>query len=627
MSAELGSSLNPRDFVPGDPAAIREDASALTAVADRLDDAVARLSSIQADGWTGAAGDAFAERAHEHVKRWKLAAGAYRSGAQDIGTYADQLDGAQRQAQIAIDLYEAGESARIAWEAKPKKAAASSGQGRVSTSLVTDPGAGDREEARQLMLAAQRTAAAEAQVAQDKLAGRAKQLDGLNDTILSPLKTTTAATVSLSSGVAALLRRSSTTELLMLLYTQPELLTRLTPEEAAAWWQGLGGSFDAEGNYLPSLVQSSLILAAPAVIGNLNGLPYGARDQANRIWLEQQLAAARTAAEPYSSIPMRGPAPGAVEAETRLAALQNILDTLNTDAPGERFLIALTGDVPPLAQIAVGNLDTAQNVSYLIPGMNTFTTDMDGWTTAAQNLYNQLHDLNSTGSFAVVAWVGYETPPVPVMGGLDFGVMTGDYARAGADRLATDLAGFNAATSGHDATLNVVAHSYGTTTSATTLAENDLGITNYVMVGSAGIEPAVGGADAIYADHVYAAQADDSYPWVSGDPWAWQGRLGSGRDNPIEDAFGATVMGADGEPGNHELHATTAHDATSGTNGGDDAYGYLEADTESLRNVARALLGEPELITPDQAPVYDPNSPYLPGNPYSGFYTGRSMQQ
>ena len=59
MTAVLGSSTKPRDFVPGDPAGIRADATAWTAVADRLDSVVSGLKTAEVDGWSGKAADRF----------------------------------------------------------------------------------------------------------------------------------------------------------------------------------------------------------------------------------------------------------------------------------------------------------------------------------------------------------------------------------------------------------------------------------------------------------------------------------------------------------------------------------------------------------------------------------------
>lgn len=411
----------------------------------------------------------------------------------------------------------------------------------------------------------------------------------------------------------------SPTDLLILAHTHPELFEQLRksppdPTEVAEWW-----------SELEPAAQAALIAGAPAVIGNLNGVAYGARDKANRIELDRQLDAARSEFErrqkqawASNTLP-----PEFIDAETRLLALENIKDALVAET-GDRFLIALTEDLPPLAQVTIGNVDTADRVSYLVPGMNTYTSDMSGWSKAAQNLYDEQRYLDGSHSSAVVAWIGYKTPPIPVFGGLDFGVTMGDYARTGGERLAADLAGFNAVAAGRDVSLNVVAHSYGTTTAANTLAGCDYGVDNFVMVGSAGIEPAIDGAAGIHAANIYAAQADNSLPGLSGDPWAWGGRLLSGRDNPVDADFGAIVMGADGEPGSSEVQPTTAHDAVAGSPK-DDAFGYLERGSESLWNVAAATTGHPEKITEDQPSSYDPYSPYMPGNPYNTYVPQESV--
>ncbi|WP_152998250.1 alpha/beta hydrolase [Curtobacterium luteum] len=100
-------------------------------------------------------------------------------------------------------------------------------------------------------------------------------------------------------------------------------------------------------------------------------------------------------------------------------------------------------------------------------------------------------------------WMNYRAPAAPPA---SWGVLHGDAARAGATRLADDLAGFRA-TRADGPTLNVVGHSYGTTTGADALHGTGVHVDNFVAVASAGIEGDVGGAKGIDADHVYAGQA------------------------------------------------------------------------------------------------------------------------
>ncbi|WP_412882042.1 alpha/beta hydrolase [Curtobacterium phoenicis] len=125
------------------------------------------------------------------------------------------------------------------------------------------------------------------------------------------------------------------------------------------------------------------------------------------------------------------------------------------------------------------------------------------------------------------------------------------------------MAGFRA-TRTDDLTLNVVGHSYGTTTGADALHGTGVHVDNFVAVASAGIEGDVGGAKGIDADHVYAGQATSGLPTkdVNDNPrdqYAWLGRLGSGRDDPMDSSFGATTFGTNGgDPS--EGHQTTMHD-------------------------------------------------------------------
>ncbi len=67
---------------------------------------------------------------------------------------------------------------------------------------------------------------------------------------------------------------------------------RHAARDRTAWWDGLGGRGSA-GEH--SAAQDALITALPAVIGNLNGVPYWARDQANRLSAQRAYAQASEA--------------------------------------------------------------------------------------------------------------------------------------------------------------------------------------------------------------------------------------------------------------------------------------------------------------------------------------------
>lgn len=339
------------------------------------------------------------------------------------------------------------------------------------------------------------------------------------------------------------------------------------PKVIADWWDSLGGR-DGKGSASKhSDAQQALVDGVPLLIGNLNGVAYWARDKANRTTLESQLkTASGQDAVAYKNI------------KTSLRKFNGV------------SLITLQPDHPPLAAVAIGNLDTAENVTYVVPGMNSDTPNTTVVERAAYDLRRQ-QSTWSKESTAVVAWLNYRTPAGPPA------VLHGDMARAGAERLGDDLAGFNATrgdTKGH---LNVVAHSYGTTTSSITLADRDYGVDNWVSAGSAGIERDIPAAADIHADHVFVAQAprsigDDGLLGKKGDGWSWLGQMGSmTRHDPASSSFGGTYLPTAGVPRVPDMHGVTTHDPLANSASRPNSYGYFDMNTESLDNMARATTG------------------------------------
>ncbi len=376
-----------------------------------------------------------------------------------------------------------------------------------------------------------------------------------------------ATAVPSTGSVLGMLSGLSASELLAVLEARPGLVERLraeNPDAVHEWWSGLDRS-----------AQHALALGVPNVIGGLGGVSYWARDRANRILLDRAITDARTAPEQVG----------------RLTALEEIRDALKPRRGVVRQLTVFENGDRPLAAVSVGDLDQAVNVTYSVPGMNTRGADMQLWARGAQNLYDEQGLVGGPSARAVVAWIGYETPTEVTVG-------SGDLARAGGDRLVDELEGFNATRNGRDVELHVVGHSYGTTTAANALSAKDLGVASFTMLGSAGIEPSIGGADGLHAGQVFAGQAQNVFPVIEagkGDEWAHVGRRVSGRDNPMEPGFGATSFGVDGEP-DKDLHQVTAHDPLM-PYGAENGWGYLDKDTESLQNTALTSTGQPERLT------------------------------
>ncbi|WP_414171919.1 alpha/beta hydrolase [Clavibacter tessellarius] len=339
--------------------------------------------------------------------------------------------------------------------------------------------------------------------------------------------------------------------------------------------------------------QRTLIRHSSALIGNLDGVDYASRDAANRRQLKAEIATERAAVAAH---------PEDADAHDRLTALTAIHEALRAKGGPRRTLVSLTHRDPPLAAIAVGDLDTARQVTFTVPGMGTYTDDMQLWTETAQNVYDAQASVGAPAAHAVVAWIGYRTPTP----GID--ATLGDSAERGAPLLASEIQGLWAARAHGDlSNVSVIAHSYGSTMAADALAARDLDVHSFVMLGSAGIEDGIDDARDLHARHVYAGEAAD-------DAEAVWGRLS--RQDPRAPGFGATVIQVDGDP-SRGLLPVTGHAPVLHSRWNDDprsaawttiqdptlrkqeyaaherSFGYLDAGTESLRNAAIATTSHP----------------------------------
>ena len=383
------------------------------------------------------------------------------------------------------------------------------------------------------------------------------------------------------------------------------------PTQVAAAWDKLT---DSE--------REQLILAVPWVIGNLPGLPFSVRDAANRRALE------------YYAVHR-----DLLGTDSRTAVdelLKIIVAAGGTPPPVQVVALDLSREVPMVA-VGYGNLDTADNLTWEVPGMESDAHNaLAVWDRASRNLYTEqskLATLNGTGSVGVISFLSYDTPNLGDSLGAN-GVLSPDLARAGAERLAAELDGTWATrnhglgvTAGYIAPesprISVIAHSYGTTTAANALTLTAHAVDSFSMAGSAGLDPGtVSSLDALHVKDSAPGQKAIFASHAAADKLAPIGLVLGGRANPniaLEYAHAQNLEGgyyyysdgvttADGQyfaptnghsvigeeaPGFWDFGAKLKQEA--GFEAG-DGQGYWDRGTQSLRNLAASSLGLKEEI-------------------------------
>lgn len=355
------------------------------------------------------------------------------------------------------------------------------------------------------------------------------------------------------------------------LAAHPDAVTALLASPPAAtdvtlWWTSL----DVDR-------RTALRSAAPELVGNLDGVPYPMRDLANRSVLSRTISDLRATV---------GGNAGRTVIETakqQLTMLQSIDSALATPPSGpRRTLMSLDVTGQGRAAIVLGDLRTADYVTYLVPGMFfTIENQMADWTDAASRLYDEqvswlaLFDkregVSDSRTVATIAWIGYHTPNLTNVGGIQ-------NAEEGRDALAGVIEGLQALRAGDEPYVSVIAHSYGTTAALLALTEYDFEIDALALVGSPG-SPAKSVDELHVRDgNVYVGEA----PW---DPIPNSAYFGS---DPGSASYGAHPLGVGGG-----VDAIT-HRALLPSSGHNE---YFSPGTESMRNFALISIGKGWLVS------------------------------
>jgi hypothetical protein len=336
--------------------------------------------------------------------------------------------------------------------------------------------------------------------------------------------------------------------------------------EVTGWWTRLGGT-----------ERSSLLAAAPRLVGNLDGIPFRERGRANERFLRQSIADVQDSLS------------GAIDDASRdaltrkIAVLTQVEAALRSSGQGpHRSLILLDTVAGGRAAIALGNPDTAAFVSYLVPGMNyAVESQIVNWTATAETLYAEQRTVlaeraasggrNRAASIAVVSWIGYEAPDLFSVGGLDHAIVGADFLEKYSQGLRSDRAD-------NQPFVSLFAHSYGSTVALTALSRGSFEVDALVVVGSPG--SLIQSVDnlSVAGGNVFVGKAD----W---DPAVNSAFFGS---DPGAESYGAHTLGVSG-----------ARDRLTGTwlAGSLGHNAYFDRGSESLHNMALIGTDNADLVT------------------------------
>lgn len=366
------------------------------------------------------------------------------------------------------------------------------------------------------------------------------------------------------------------------------------PRQVNAWWEGL----------TPARQQYA-IHAYPERIGNLDGVPIIARDQANRVTLmrarddaeavRRQLQARRRELEADVRAGNGVPAAAGLELlrigrdiakiDRDLRGIAAIEDRLHQAGPADprAYLVAYEpsnhgngshrpdGDSDGRAIVALGNPDMADHVATYVPGTGADLDSVRGDISRAAAMADDARELAPTERTSVITWLDYDAPDTPIHAATD------RYAERGAQDLRRFQDGLRVT---HDAGTShntVVGHSYGSTTIGYAARGSGLDADELVFVGSpgVGVEHAVE-LRGVSADHVWATRAThDLVRWL---PDFWFG------EDPTSDEFGGRAF--DSHPGS-VVSGLAAHSA------------YWDDGNPSRRGIAGIITGNYHLVPAD----------------------------
>ncbi|MFI9585166.1 alpha/beta hydrolase [Streptomyces sp. NPDC052236] len=384
-----------------------------------------------------------------------------------------------------------------------------------------------------------------------------------------------------------------------------------SPAERKAWWDGLTEE-----------ERIAYLAVYPDTVGNLDGIPAVARDEANRGYLPQLMGKLSEQGDEAS--------------QTKLAGLRGIQQQM-ISGPAEppMFLLGIGDQGNGRAIVAYGNPDTSRNVSAYVPGLGTklngeFAT---GTMKRAFDTASGARDIDP--SSASIVWLGYDAPQ-------DVDVMSDSDAKRGAPAYNSFMSGLLATNDNADPHMTAIGHSYGSLTvgQATQQPGGIPGADDIILVGSPGVGVDRAEDLGVGKQHVFVGAADNdrvtklpSKPEagvilggagagaVAGAPlgpvgvvggaavggllgWGASGAADPGGDDvyfgrdPASEAFGANRFRTEPGPEVVDVEFPNVWDSTVGAEAHSN-YFNPEKDQISSDNIAAIVAGEPGKMIPE----------------------------
>lgn len=339
-------------------------------------------------------------------------------------------------------------------------------------------------------------------------------------------------------------------------------------KEVAKWWSSLS---DAE--------KEQMIKDHPKEIGNLNGVDGTSRDKANRIVLPQALASEKKKLEKlkqrYGAHPSRRERQQIERVEERIKALEKVDETLKKagDDHIPRQLLSLeTSGQRVLAAVAQGNVDTADHIGVVVPGLySNVANNLQKYDDDATAMGENAQRYTNGGSVAMISYLGYEAPQ-DIAQVTDIG-----YAQKGADKLAGFLNGLDASRErgAGDAHITVAGHSYGSTTAGIALTKiNDGVVDDLIQFGSPGSGVQDVSEFNLPRGHAWVSATDYKQDMVQG--MGDDGRFGKNPDT----MEGYNHLSGDVGEGDGSFYPFSKHN------------GYFNRGSHALNDISRVIAGE-----------------------------------